>query len=610
MKCFPVVSAALILAWAVASLVSGQDDLKTVYFSLIVSNGEYGYRSSGAVPSIDLALEAVREHAGSPGYNLTYETSGTLRTKEHSTCSSQQLLIQICRPIICEAAKRNLVYPHYGWIMYTWYPERWWTEEVAGEHIDECSDEEMEEFLVRAQPLLINLVPEPDDYNLQTVAGFSSREFIGNYTTRLWPESNYNHSSIFLMAFDALWSMAQMLNYTEEMRLRDLPRNHSDFDECRHLDGSLVPLDEFNYTNAFMGCMMRDNYYKVDFTGVSGLVRYSEDGTIIYTRIRLAQWRRVNVALDTVRFGYLDGDSNFSLVYDPGESDQTLYSEGYPPDGTPVAITNTYHTVLVVFYYFLAWSESPSPSSARIQLCLPQEKILKAWHLMCVVGTITGFGVLLIVAKTIAQALTSPQLVDDSEHSPGLTSPQFWRSTVCGQCYESGSIPFVLDLLIFVYLGLLQLVGIILAFQTRKVRIPILNDSKSVTALIYISSIVLVVIVLITFILRGYINICAAIFSAGSSYSPLSFSPQFHSKGLNLYRDPTGDKIFSEMHPTRQSQRSQLKDHQNSMAASMAELKDEEKVVLLNSHLANLNETLKDKSRRIAELESILKSST
>ena len=42
----------------------------------------------------------------------------------------------------------------------------------------------------------------------------------------------------------------------------------------------------------------------------------------------------------------------------------------------------------------------------------------------------------------------------------------------------------------------------------------------------------------------------------------------------------------------------------------MAELKDEEKVVLLNSHLANLNETLKDKSRRIAELESILKSST
>ena len=124
-------------------------------------------------------------------------------------------------------------------------------------------------YLAGIVPTVIVLMPSDNDFfpfylNLQ-----SSREFIGNYTTRLWPESNYNHSSIFLMAFDALWSMAQMLNYTEEMRLRDLPRNHSDFDECRHLDGSLVPLDEFNYTNAFMGCVMRDNYYKVDFTGVS-----------------------------------------------------------------------------------------------------------------------------------------------------------------------------------------------------------------------------------------------------------------------------------------------------------------------------------------------------
>ena len=59
------------------------------------------------------------------------------------------------------------------------------------------------------------------------------------------------------------------------------------------------------------------------------------------------------------------------------------------------------------------------------------------------------------------------------------------------------------------------MVGIILAFQTRKVKIHILNDSKSVTALIYISSIVLVVIILITFILWGYLNISAAIFYGG-----------------------------------------------------------------------------------------------
>ena len=83
------------------------------------------------------------------------------------------------------------------------------------------------------------------------------------------------------------------------------------------------------------------------------------------------------------------------------------------------------------------------------------------------------------------------------------------------RCYDVGTRPFVLDIIIFVYLGLLQFVGIILAFQTRKVNITALNDSKAIAILIYISSIVLVVIVLITFILRSYINVSAAMFSGG-----------------------------------------------------------------------------------------------
>ena len=72
------------------------------------------------------------------------------------------------------------------------------------------------------------------------------------------------------------------------------------------------------------------------------------------------------------------------------------------------------------------------------------------------------------------------------------------------RCYEIGSPPFYCDLLISIYLALLQIVGIVLAFQTRKVKIRVLSDSKFVAALVYISSIVLVVIVLTTFILRSY----------------------------------------------------------------------------------------------------------
>ena len=83
------------------------------------------------------------------------------------------------------------------------------------------------------------------------------------------------------------------------------------------------------------------------------------------------------------------------------------------------------------------------------------------------------------------------------------------------QCYPR-SVPFIIiDIITFICLCLLQFAGIILAFQTRKVNIKALNDSKSVTVLIYISSIVLVIMALVQFILRNYINIQMAVFSGG-----------------------------------------------------------------------------------------------
>ena len=55
----------------------------------------------------------------------------------------------------------------------------------------------------------------------------------------------------------------------------------------------------------------------------------------------------------------------------------------------------------------------------------------------------------------------------------------------------------------------------LLAFQTRKVKFKGLNDSKFVAAIIYISSIVLVALALVTFALRTYINIGTGVFVAG-----------------------------------------------------------------------------------------------
>ena len=79
---------------------------------------------------------------------------------------------------------------------------------------------------------------------------------------------NYTFAETYAQAFDAIWTIAQVLNYTEEMRINQTSRV-SVHENCTDLPGELVPLNEFSYSNAFMGCVIKYNFYKVNFTGVS-----------------------------------------------------------------------------------------------------------------------------------------------------------------------------------------------------------------------------------------------------------------------------------------------------------------------------------------------------
>lgn len=74
-------------------------------------------------------------------------------------------------------------------------------------------------------------------------------------------------------------------------------------------------------------------------------------------------------------------------------------------------------------------------------------------------------------------------------------------------CFKASSPTFFWEIFIFAYLAVLQIIGLVLAFQTRKVKLQGLKDSKFVAAIIYISSIILVALALVTFTLRTFINI-------------------------------------------------------------------------------------------------------
>ena len=67
----------------------------------------------------------------------------------------------------------------------------------------------------------------------------------------------------------------------------------------------------------------------------------------------------------------------------------------------------------------------------------------------------------------------------------------------------------------YMYCILLQASAVVLAFMTRKVQIKELNDSKSVAGIIYINSIVMASLVIITFASDGYIIVAETLYSGG-----------------------------------------------------------------------------------------------
>ena len=64
-------------------------------------------------------------------------------------------------------------------------------------------------------------------------------------------------------SYDAVWAMALGLHYASE-RVR-----RNDHSGCEQLSGNLVKLENFDYQNKVMGCILRKSFHEVNFTGIT-----------------------------------------------------------------------------------------------------------------------------------------------------------------------------------------------------------------------------------------------------------------------------------------------------------------------------------------------------
>lgn len=62
-----------------------------------------------------------------------------------------------------------------------------------------------------------------------------------------------------------------------------------------------------------------------------------------------------------------------------------------------------------------------------------------------------------------------------------------------------------------------QAIGVFLAFSIRKVKIKGLNDSKQISAILYITTIITFTIAVSTFVFGDYINVDGTVYAIGIS---------------------------------------------------------------------------------------------
>ena len=75
----------------------------------------------------------------------------------------------------------------------------------------------------------------------------------------------YDTIDVRFRIYDVLWALALALNQTMTM-VESLDISGT---SCESMNGSLVPLHQFDYTNAMMGCLIQWNLQQTDFFGMS-----------------------------------------------------------------------------------------------------------------------------------------------------------------------------------------------------------------------------------------------------------------------------------------------------------------------------------------------------
>lgn len=172
------------------------------------------------------------------------------------------------RPTICKASRMELTTENHVWMFPAWYESEWWLQNDT--NVD-CTDDEMSEAIENA--FYVESYNFGRDPNATTFSGATNASFYEKYLEEfaefreshpLRDDNDVPHNYV-PFTYDAIYAMALALHATEE--------------ELRA--GGNITLANFTYADSTITDLIFKHLNNTNFTGISGVVRFDEDGTRI-----------------------------------------------------------------------------------------------------------------------------------------------------------------------------------------------------------------------------------------------------------------------------------------------------------------------------------------
>ncbi|KAL8623375.1 hypothetical protein ACOMHN_065909 [Nucella lapillus] len=158
------------------------------------------------------------------------------------------------RKVFCEAYKLGLYGRRVVWLLNGWYEHEWWRQP---DNAITCTPEEMDravEGYLDVSIVYLNPKSEP------TVSGWLPADFVKAFEARMKNQTLFGEK-LAPQGYDAAWALALALNNTRHQ-----------------LEGSGKGLEDFSYNDTHLSDLLYSNLLNVSFMGVRGPISFDANG--------------------------------------------------------------------------------------------------------------------------------------------------------------------------------------------------------------------------------------------------------------------------------------------------------------------------------------------